>query len=103
MIVLITTVRLPSNKRFFVRHSRFKGFIKDFPTGRIDRAEFQRIYRQFFPFGDPTSFANYLFAVFDRDGNDLVDFKEFICALSITSRGQLNEKLECKWKCLIIK
>ena len=28
------------------------------------------------PFGDPTSFADYVFRVFDADGNDAIDFKE---------------------------
>jgi len=29
---------------------------------------FAKIYKQFFPFGDPTTFANFIFDVFDKDG-----------------------------------
>ena len=72
--------------------------MRDCPDGQLTEPGFQRIYKQFFPNGDPSEFASFVFKVFDENNDGSIEFSEFIRALSITSRGSLDEKLQWAFK-----
>lgn len=78
---------------------RYKGFQRDCPSGELRKSDFSTIYQQFFPFGDSTQFAEYVFNAFDINGTGVIEFKEFMVALSITTRGKIEERLKCTIYC----
>lgn len=61
----------------------------------LRQADLLEIYRQFFPFGDPAPFCEHVFRLYDLKGDGVLDFGEYIKALSVTSRGRLEDKI--KW------
>ncbi|KAM6178595.1 calsenilin isoform 2-T2 [Rhynchocyon petersi] len=75
--------------------SLYRGFKNECPTGLVDEDTFKLIYSQFFPQGDATTYAHFLFNAFDADGNGAIHFEDFVVGLSILLRGTVHEKL--KW------
>ncbi|XP_064630271.1 Kv channel-interacting protein 1-like isoform X8 [Lineus longissimus] len=72
----------------------YRGFKQECPTGIVDEETFKEIYSQFFPQGDASTYAHYVFNTFDKDNNGTINFEEFVMGLSVLSRGSLHEKLQ---------
>ncbi|CBY38263.1 unnamed protein product [Oikopleura dioica] len=73
-------------------------FYTDSPGGAMSQFEFTKMYCQFFPKGDPTDFSQFLFKSFDENGDGSIEFGEFLNAISMTSRGSIEQKLEWAFK-----
>ncbi|VEL25612.1 unnamed protein product [Protopolystoma xenopodis] len=69
------------------------GFLKDCPSGNLDRRRFRDVYSSFFPGGDAGKFADIVFRSFDTDNNGAISFQEFMVAMSVTSKGNIEQKL----------
>lgn len=91
---------LKQNTQFDKRELQqwYKGFLRDCPSGQLSEEEFAKIFKQFFPFGDPTEYCHYMMKAFDTDNSKYIDFKEFITALSVASRGSNDNKIEWCFK-----
>ncbi|XP_035253808.1 recoverin b [Anguilla rostrata] len=69
-------------------------FLKECPSGRISKEQFESIYASFFPDADPKAYAQHVFRSFDSNSDGTLDFKEYIVALHLTSSGKTMQKLE---------
>lgn len=74
----------------------YKDFAQHLGPGEtaLSRTSFIRVYNSLFD-GDASEFAGQVFRTFDKDGNNVVDFKEFIIGLCISGSDNPNAKL--KW------
>ncbi|XP_029625453.1 calsenilin-like isoform X2 [Salmo trutta] len=73
--------------------SLYRGFKNECPSGLVDEETFKTIYSQFFPQGDATTYAHFLFNAFDMDRNGSIRFEDFVIGLSVLLRGSETEKL----------
>jgi Ca2+-binding EF-hand superfamily protein len=71
----------------------YKCFHKDCPSGELTEDEFKKIYAQFFPAGDSSTFAGHVFKRFAVNGEKKISFAEFLTALSVTAKGNVETKL----------
>ena len=72
----------------------YKEFMEEHPEGKVDIEEFQSIYVKIFKQGNPGPFCENVFRAFDTSNDGLLDFREFLCLMSIISRGTLDQRLE---------
>uniref|UniRef100_UPI003AAFE1FD A-type potassium channel modulatory protein KCNIP2-like isoform X5 n=1 Tax=Centroberyx gerrardi TaxID=166262 RepID=UPI003AAFE1FD len=71
----------------------YRGFKNECPSGVVNEETFKHIYSQFFPQGDSSMYAHFLFEAFDTHNNGSVCFEDFVMGLSIILRGSITDKL----------
>jgi len=69
------------------------GFLKDCPTGKLDKKQFLNVYKKFYPEGKADKYCNFVFKAFDTDNNNWIDFTEFLFAVGVSQHGDLKDKL----------
>ena len=70
----------------------YESFQLDYPEGYLTVENFQMVYINMFPQGNTSVFAENMFRVFDQNNDKRINFREFIIALSISTRGSLEDK-----------
>ncbi|XP_041838346.1 Kv channel-interacting protein 2-like isoform X1 [Melanotaenia boesemani] len=71
----------------------YRGFKNECPSGIVNEETFKTIYSQFFPQGDSSMYAHFLFEAFDTHNHGSVNFEDFVVSLSIILRGSMTDKL----------
>ncbi|XP_060869964.1 Kv channel-interacting protein 1-like isoform X1 [Metopolophium dirhodum] len=71
----------------------YRGFKQECPTGMVDEDSFKHIFSQFFPQGDASQYAQYVFNTIKRNQTGKISFEDFLAILSKVSRGSVQEKL----------
>ncbi|CAM1154380.1 KCNIP4 (predicted) [Pycnogonum litorale] len=71
----------------------YRGFKQECPTGMVDEESFKEIFSQFFPQGDSTQYAHYVYHAFKQSTTGFLKFEDFIRGLSHISRGTFQDKL----------
>uniref|UniRef100_A0A669QBH7 Potassium voltage-gated channel interacting protein 2 n=1 Tax=Phasianus colchicus TaxID=9054 RepID=A0A669QBH7_PHACC len=56
----------------------YRGFKNECPSGIVNEENFKQIYSQFFPQGDSSTYATFLFNAFDTDHDGSVSFEEML-------------------------
>ncbi|KAF3832977.1 hypothetical protein F7725_026642 [Dissostichus mawsoni] len=70
----------------------YKKFVLECPSGLLFLHEFKRF------FGEASDYAESMFRAFDRNRDNTIDFLEFVAALNLVFRGELEPKLHWSFK-----
>ncbi|XP_040051738.2 guanylyl cyclase-activating protein 2 isoform X1 [Gasterosteus aculeatus] len=79
----------------------YRKFVKECPSGVLFLHEFKRFFGVD-PTGEASEYAENMFRAFDRNGlvfqDNTIDFLEFVAALNLVFRGDLEHKLRWSFK-----
>ncbi|XP_046385762.1 Kv channel-interacting protein 4 [Ischnura elegans] len=76
----------------------YRGFKQECPEGLVHEDAFKDIYAKFFPHGNSTLYAHYVFKAFDVNSNGAISFRDLLVTLSTLLRGSIYEKLRWTFK-----
>ncbi|KPP67228.1 guanylyl cyclase-activating protein 1-like [Scleropages formosus] len=76
-------------------HHWYNKFMKESPSGQITLFELKAMLGLQGMNEDASSYVDQVFFTFDMDGDGYIDFVEYIAAVSLLLKGEINQKL--KW------
>ena len=77
---------------FLDRHNEYTKSLKS-GKKELTKDEFKKVYNSLFP-GDASDFSENVFRTFDANGDDKVDFREFIVGLSQSGSSDLQTQID---------
>uniref|UniRef100_A0A3Q4I269 Guanylyl cyclase-activating protein 2 n=2 Tax=Neolamprologus brichardi TaxID=32507 RepID=A0A3Q4I269_NEOBR len=75
----------------------YKKFVLECPSGLLFLHEFKRFFGVEAT-GEASDYAENMFRAFDKNGDNTIDFLEFVAALNLVFRGDLERKLRWSFK-----
>ncbi|XP_044735565.1 Kv channel-interacting protein 1 isoform X1 [Chrysoperla carnea] len=82
-----------------VMYRGFKTYIlEECPDGVVHEDCFKDIYAKFFPHGNSSLYAHYVFKAFDVNCNGAISFRDLLVTLSTLLRGSVYERLRWTFK-----
>uniref|UniRef100_A0A8C6WP95 Guanylyl cyclase-activating protein 2 n=1 Tax=Neogobius melanostomus TaxID=47308 RepID=A0A8C6WP95_9GOBI len=75
----------------------YRRFVTECPSGLLFLHEFKRFFGVD-PTGEASEYAENMFRAFDKNGDNTIDFLEFVAALNLVFRGSLEHKLRWSFK-----
>uniref|UniRef100_A0A673WBY8 Guanylate cyclase activator 1C n=1 Tax=Salmo trutta TaxID=8032 RepID=A0A673WBY8_SALTR len=76
-------------------HHWYNKFMKESPSGLITLFELKTMLEMQGMTEEASSYVDQVFFTFDMDGDGYIDFVEYIAAVSLMLKGEINQKL--KW------
>ncbi|RXM33396.1 Guanylyl cyclase inhibitory protein [Acipenser ruthenus] len=91
---------LPQRKGSYVMelHEWYRKFINECPSGLITLHEFQRHFCDGTVGNESSEYAEQIFRTLDNNGDGIVDFREYVTAISMLIQGSPEEKLRWSFK-----
>ncbi|XP_071970504.1 guanylyl cyclase-activating protein 2-like [Engystomops pustulosus] len=75
----------------------YKKFVTECPSGALYLHEFKRFFGVSVN-NEASQFVDRMFTSFDRNGDNTIDFLEYVAALNLALRGKLEHKLKWSFK-----
>jgi Ca2+-binding EF-hand superfamily protein len=74
----------------------FQQFVANNPDGKLDVTEFNKLYQSLRtePVANLDEIDDFVFRAFDVDNNGFLTFNEFLAAYTITTKGDVKQKLQ---------
>ncbi|XP_024941700.1 hippocalcin-like protein 4 isoform X2 [Cephus cinctus] len=71
----------------------YRAFKQHCPGGAATTNDLKPAYAKLFPLGDSTKYAQIVFNIFDKDGDGVVSFADFLVGMASIVRGSADQKL----------
>ncbi|XP_072001151.1 guanylyl cyclase inhibitory protein-like isoform X2 [Engystomops pustulosus] len=76
-------------------HDWYRQFVKECPSGLITLHEFRKYFCDHTVGNQSSEYAEQIFRTLDNNGDGIVDFREYVTAISMLAHGSPEDKL--KW------